>query len=168
MTVWFYILIHFTLISAAVLCGVFMAFSDFIMRGFGNATPVAGAEAMQQLNITVYRSIFMVLFFATAVASVILIATGALHAFDGRGLVVAAGLIYLLFGFGVTAAFNVPLNTTLDQLGIGTDAAGAYFQETYLSRWTAWNWVRTVGCGTTAVLLLIALPVLGRTGQVPT
>ena len=168
MPIWFFFLAQIAILAYALVGGVFLAFSDFIMRGFGNATPVAGAEAMQQLNITVYRSVFMVLFFATAVASLLLIATGALHAFDGRGLVVAAGLIYLLFGFGVTAAFNVPLNTTLEQLGIGTDAAGAYFQETYLSRWTAWNWVRTAGCGTTAVLLLIALPVLGRTGPVPT
>ena len=47
---------------SAVVGGVFLSFSDFIMRGLALARPAGGIEAMQQINRTVLRSIFLTAF----------------------------------------------------------------------------------------------------------
>ena len=46
----------------AVMAGVFLAFSDFLMRGFIQAGSVAGMASMQSLNRTVLRSVFLTVF----------------------------------------------------------------------------------------------------------
>ena len=48
-------------IAAGLVAGVFLTFSDFVMRSLGASAPAAGMEAMQQINRKVYRSVFMVL-----------------------------------------------------------------------------------------------------------
>ena len=63
-------------IATALIAGVFLAFSDFIMRSLASAQPAAGAEAMQEVNRKVYRSIFLSLFFAMTAGSVLMIGAG--------------------------------------------------------------------------------------------
>ena len=46
----------------ALITGVFLSFSDFIMRGLVQAAGTEGPAAMVGINRTVYHSIFMVLF----------------------------------------------------------------------------------------------------------
>ena len=55
---------------------------------------------------------------------------------------------------GVTAAANVPLNNALDRVDADS-ADGERLWQHYLSRWTAWNHVRTVA--STAALLALVL-----------
>jgi uncharacterized membrane protein len=49
-------------LAVALVAGVFLGFSDFIMRGLAQAPASQGAAGMVGLNRTVYRSVFMVLF----------------------------------------------------------------------------------------------------------
>jgi hypothetical protein len=49
-----------TAFAMALVAGVFMAFSDFVMRSLRVAAPGAGIEAMQQINREVYGSVFLV------------------------------------------------------------------------------------------------------------
>ena len=44
----------------ALIAGVFLSFSDFIMRGLAQAAGTEGPAAMVGINRTVYHSIFMV------------------------------------------------------------------------------------------------------------
>lgn len=46
----------------ALLSGIFLAFSDFVMRGLVQAPNAEGSSGMVGLNRTVYKSIFMLLF----------------------------------------------------------------------------------------------------------
>ena len=46
----------------ALIAGVFLSFSDFIMRGLAQARGTVGPAAMVGINRAIYRSIFMVLF----------------------------------------------------------------------------------------------------------
>ena len=47
--------------ATGLVAGVFLTFSDFVMKSLFAAEPAAGTEAMQIINRKVYNSIFMVL-----------------------------------------------------------------------------------------------------------
>jgi len=67
-------------------------------------------------------------------------------------LVLLGALLYLLGCFGVTMAFNVPLN---DQLAAAPTEA---LWHSYLRTWTMWNSVRTAAAAlSSAVLVAVAL-----------
>ncbi len=153
---------HLAVLAYALVGGVFLAFSDFIMRAL-SLTGSGGAEAMQSINREVFRWIFMTLFLGLALVSLALIAIAA-SSFDrpGATLIGSAGLVYLIGCFGVTIAFNVPMNEALSGMDLTEDAGRAYWTGTYLPRWTFWNTVRTVACGLSAALLLFGLPLLSQ------
>ena len=84
----------------ALIAGVFLAFSDFVMRSLRAATPSAGIEAMQLINRKVYSSVFLVWLLGMAPVSAAL-------AFYAWGFVeglaqdwfIAGGVIYVLGTF---------------------------------------------------------------------
>lgn len=143
-------------LASALVGGVFQSFSDFVMKGLLTAEPPGGMASMQQLNRTVYRSVFLVTFLAM-VPAVIGFAFYAWFGLSGsaRGLIVAAAVIYLLLVFAVTAAGNVPMNKMLDGLS-HTSEEGLTYWRTYGRVWTRWNHLRTLGCVATSVCLLLA------------
>src|SRR3712207_2728271 len=101
----------------------------------------------------------MTALFGTAVACVGLVAWATISWGEGpSALVIAGGALYLVGTIGVTIACNVPLNDGLAALHPqGADAAG-YWDE-YVTKWTAWNHVRTVAALAAAALLTVALHV---------
>lgn len=138
--------------------GVFLAFSDFIMRSLSRTKGACGAETMQTINREVFRWVFMTLFLGLVPASLTIIVY-AVTTFDGTGskIIVLSGLIYLLGCFGVTVMFNVPMNTALGRIEPETSAAIEYWTGTYLPRWTFWNTVRTCACILSAALLMFGM-----------
>ena len=57
-----FILLQFSVLAYAALAGVFLAFSDFIMRSLARTSGTGGIEAMQIINREVFRWVFMTLF----------------------------------------------------------------------------------------------------------
>ena len=114
MSLWFTLLCAASVLAYAAIGGVFLAFSDFLMRAFNLVKGQGGIEAMQVLNIEIMRSVFMVLFMGLALVS-LLISVYAAVAVDGAPsrLLMLAGVIYLIGVFAVTAFGNVPLNNHL-------------------------------------------------------
>jgi len=154
----FFFLIQFAILAYALIGGVFLAFSDFIMRSLALTGGHGGVEAMQTINREVFRWVFMALFLGMAAVSLIVTAYGALSLSGPAGTLIAlAGLVYLIGCFGVTVAFNVPMNETLGALEMSSDAARDYWVQTYVPRWTFWNSVRTIACAVSAALLLFGL-----------
>ena len=49
--------------------GVFFAFSSFVMPALARVTPAVGVHAMQSINITVQRSMFLAEFMVTTALS---------------------------------------------------------------------------------------------------
>ena len=141
-------------IASALVAGVFLAFSDFIMRSLSAAEPAAGIEAMQQINRKVYRSLFLVLLMGLAPVSLAL----AIAAFwvgyvpAAVWLSTAAG-VYLFGVIAVTMAGNVPMNKRLDQMRLQDTEAGTYWRE-YGLRWTRLNHLRTLASALAAGLFL--------------
>ena len=149
---------HIAVLAYALVGGVFLAFSDFIMRALSVTSGHGGAEAMQAINREVFRWVFMTLFLGLAAVSL------ALAVYAGFWMtgpvatpVAAAGLVYLVGCFGVTVVFNVPMNEALAGMDLSQEATRTYWSGTYVPRWTFWNTVRTIACGVAAALLLVAL-----------
>lgn len=152
------ILMQFAVLAYALIGGVFLAFSDFIMRSLANTEGAAGVSAMQTINREVYRWVFMSLFLGMAAGSLVLAGYGTI-ALEGpaRLLIPLSGLVYFVGCFGVTVFFNVPMNETLAGMELSSETTKDYWTGTYLPRWTRWNTIRTLACLMSAALLLFGL-----------
>ena len=154
----FVFLMQFAILAYALVGGVFLAFSDFIMRALSLTGGTGGVEAMQVINREVFRWIFMALFLGMAVASLVVAAYGYVHIGGGPGmLMMISGLVYVIACFGVTVFFNVPMNEALASMDLSSEATREYWTGTYLPRWTFWNTVRTLACCVSSALLLFGL-----------
>eukprot|EP00903_Cladosiphon_okamuranus_P001066 g1064.t1 len=139
----------------ASLCdgGVFLAFSDFIMRALSQTSGTGGLEAMQSINQQVFRWVFMSLFLGMAPVSLVLAGVAWTHLnMPGAVLLLLSGLLYLAGCLAVTIVCNVPMNERLAALKASDEAASAYWTGIYLPRWTFWNTVRTAACILAAAL----------------
>ena len=158
MSIFIFILSQLSILAYALVGGVFLAFSDFIMRSLALTNGVGGVEAMQVINREVFRWIFMALFIGMALVSALLAGYGALGLNGPAGaLFMLAGLTYLVGCFGVTVFFNVPMNEALAGMDLSSEATRDYWTSTYLPRWTFWNTVRTLACTVSAACLLFGL-----------
>lgn len=146
-----FILTFLAALGAGVVGGVFLAFSDFVMKSLGRIAPEAGVAAMQEINVVVIRSWFLRVFFATAMLSVMLVAFAFAQWQWPRSVPLLAGaLLYVLGTFVVTLVCNVPRNNALARDG------GKVWAD-YLVTWTRWNHVRTAASIAAAVLFTLAL-----------
>ena len=158
MSPFIFIALQFAIIAYALVSGVFLAFSDFIMRSLAHTGGIGGVDAMQAINREVFRWVFMTLFIGMAPVSLAIAAYGGFVVGNGPGtMFVMAGLIYFVGCFGVTVIFNVPMNEALASMDASSDAAQDYWTRTYLPRWTFWNSVRTGASAVSAALLLFGL-----------
>ncbi len=158
MSISFLILLQFAILAYAVVAGVFLAFSDFIMRSLAQTGGHGGIEAMQVINREVFRWVFIVLFIGLAPLSLLIAGYGGIVIGQWTGaIMMLAGLIYIVGCFGVTVCFNVPLNQALAGMEISSDTTRDYWLQTYAPRWTFWNSVRTIACAASAALLLFGL-----------
>lgn len=153
-----FILMQLSILAYALVAGVFLAFSDFIMRSLAITGGTGGVEAMQVINREVFRWIFMTLFLGMAGVSV-LIAVYAWINLSGPAALffLLAALIYLFGCFGVTIVCNVPMNEALAGMDLTSEATRDYWLQTYVPRWTLWNSVRTGAAALSAALLLFGL-----------
>lgn len=150
------------IVATGLVAGVFLAFSDFVMRALALVPPAAGSEAMQVVNREVFRSIFIVLLIGMSVYSVLL-GLYALFLFDGAVAwwVLSGSAVYVIGTFLVTIVFNVPMNQKLAPMDPAATETVAYWA-IYLKDWTKWNTVRTVAPLLSMVCYLVAFYHLAR------
>ena len=127
------------------------------MKAFARLPPTEGMAAMNSVNVAVLNPLFLGVFVGTAAACALLI-TFSLFRWHSPGAtyLLAGGLLYLIGCFLVTMAFNVPLNNAL-AAAAPNDPVAASLWANYLSNWTAWNHVRTIGALGAAAALSLAL-----------
>lgn len=158
MSTFAFVLLQLSILSYAIVGGVFLAFSDFIMRALAHTGGSGGVEAMQVINREVFRWVFMALFLGMAAVSAFIVVYGALNFGGGpQTLIFLGALIYLCGCFGVTVFFNVPMNQALAGMELSADATRDYWTSIYLPRWTFWNTVRTLACALAAAMTLFGL-----------
>lgn len=154
-----FLLFQAAILGYAIIGGVFIAFSDFIMRSLAHTSGTGGVEAMQVINREVFRWIFMVLFIGLAPVSLGIAAYGVFAVGGSTGITLSlAGLTYLVCCFGVTVLFNVPLNERLAKMSPADASTSAFWQEIYIPVWTRWNSVRGTACVASAAFMLAAMP----------
>lgn len=145
------------LLGSALVGGIFFAFSSFVMKALAQLPSAEGIGAMQSINVIVINRSFLGAFFGTAVIS--LGVAGLAFTESGRPaapFLLAGALFYLVGVFLVTMLGNVPLNDQLAAVSSTAPDAQDYWLG-YLSRWTAWNHVRTAGGMIAALLYSLAL-----------
>ena len=145
-------------LTTGLMAGIFFAFSNSVMPGLGKLPDVHILGGMQSINRVIQNPLFFLCFF---VPVLLMPLAGYLHyskpVSPAFMFIMAAFLVYLLGGFILTIAGNVPLNNALDAFNI----EGASIEEmsrqraAYESRWLMLNHIRAVAC-TIATLLLIA------------
>jgi len=144
-------------LSSGLIAGVYFAFSGFIMRAFDKIDTAQSIAAMNAINETILRSLFMPLFFGSSLISVLLIlAALALWGEAGTVLILIAGAVYFVGMFVCTVLFNVPLNNTLARTDPNSADAHQIWSR-YLETWTNWNHLRTVSSLVTCVLCIWVL-----------
>lgn len=141
-------------VAAGLVAGVFLTFSDFIMRALRDVPEATGARAMQQINRAVFGSVFLALFLGLAPVSAAMLLAVLLNWSGAAAAWAAAGAgLYLAGVFAVTIFGNVPMNERLD--GLGAAAAQGYWQR-YLVLWTRLNHLRSAASAAVAVAFLMA------------
>jgi uncharacterized membrane protein len=146
----------FAALGSGMIGGLLFAFSNFVMRALAQQLPESGIRTMQAINITIINPLFFVVFLGTALASVIL-AISALPRLSSPGVLflLIGCVLYIVGTFGVTMAFNVPLNNKLAILEPSTTQAAEFWRE-YVSSWMQWNHVRTIASILASVLLILS------------
>ncbi len=158
-----FLLIAVATLAYAFVGGVFLAFSDFIMRSLARTGASQGTATMQSVNEEVFRWVFMALFLGMAGASLGLIGFAVVFLSGPAATVIGlAGGIYLIGCFAVTVVCNVPMNEALARMDPGSEATQVYWNEVYVPRWSFWNTVRTMACAMSSALLLVAVMLLAE------
>lgn len=143
-------------LACALVAGVFQAFSDFVMKGLISASPSSGITAMQMINITVFKSVFIVMMLGLAPSLVFFSIYAYVYQPASISLWVIIGTaIYVPSVFLVTMFGNVPMNNTLARTDHTTLQAKEYWH-TYVTDWTRWNHARTFGALASALCFLFA------------
>jgi len=144
-------------LGAALVGGVFFAFSSFVMGVLARLPAPQGIAAMRSVNVVVLTPWFMTPFFGTALACVALGVFALIGWGDaGMALRLSGAVVYLVGTIVVTVAANVPRNDALAAVDpTGDDGAAAWAR--YVPGWTAWNTVRTIASLLAALLMILAL-----------
>jgi uncharacterized membrane protein len=154
MTLYDYALL-FAALGSATIGGLFFAFSTFIIQALAARPAGEGMAAMVSINRIILRSLFMVVFFGTALLAG-LVGGWAFTNWGPDGWPVSAGaLLYLVGSIGVTMIWNVPLNNAIDRADPAADNAALWAD--YVRRWTRWNHVRTLASLGAAAAFILAL-----------
>jgi uncharacterized membrane protein len=152
-------LLWFSAIGCGLLAGLYFAFSTFIMTALGRIGQAPGIMAMNAINTTIVQSLFMPLFVATTLTSLVL-AIAAVFRWDepGATAMAAGGILYVLGMFVCTVIFNVPLNNALAAVDPASVEAAPVWAR-YLTDWTFWNHLRTISSTAACGLFIWAIAV---------
>lgn len=147
------ILTTMTAVGAAVMGGVFLAFSVMVMPALRRRPAAEAISVMQQINVSAVRPLFMAVLFGTAAASVALIVIQiAEPAADAAQRVTGAALY--LASVALTIGFHVPRNNALARLNpAAAESAAAW--TSFAAQWTAGNHVRALLGVAAATTLLV-------------
>jgi uncharacterized membrane protein len=141
-------------LGAAVVGGLFFAFSTFVMRGLHETGPLEATRTMQAINRTVIRPSVMGVFLGTAPLAIIV---AILHrGGPGFGFAVAGAASYVVGTLAVTIVFNVPRNESLGRVPLETGSVEGPWS-TYYRNWTRWNHVRAWAAVAAAGLMVLAI-----------
>jgi uncharacterized membrane protein len=145
------------LIGSALIAGIFLAFSSFIMKALARLPASQGITAMQSINVAVLNPVFLGVFMGTAIIS-LLVTILAVRGWEmpAAPYYLVGAILYIVGTFMLTGMGNVPLNNQLAAISAKDPAASDSWQH-YLDRWTRLNTIRTLSATAAAVVMLVGL-----------
>lgn len=153
----FLILVILTVVGCGLMGGLFFVFSNSVMKALGQLPAPQGIAAMQAINRTIVNPLFLIIFMGTAVLCLFMVMNAIAQWFVSDTIWMITGGVFYLFGtFLVTVVFNVPWNDEL-AAAKAEDPRHEVLWAEYLSKWTAWNHVRTIGAVGSTIFFMIAL-----------
>ncbi len=135
-------------VGSGVMSGVFFAFSVAVIPALRRRPATEAVATMQEINRVIVSPLFLLVFLGTAVVGITIVV---LRPTDALRVVGAA--LYVLGGFGLTAAVNIPLNNALDRVR-PTSAEEGWGR--FHRRWTLANHARGLACAAASVALVAA------------
>ena len=145
------------LLGAAVVGGIFFAFSNFVMKALNRLPAAESVAAMQSINVVVLNRWFLGVFTGAAVLCLLLAGFAMTRWQESAAPWLLGGaVLYVMGTWVVTIAGNVPLNERLAKLRRDEPEA-AVFWEHYLDRWTRLNSLRAMAAVCSALLITIGL-----------
>ena len=149
-------------LGAAMVGGIFFAFSNFVMKALARLPSEEGVAAMQSINIVVLNRWFLGVFSGTAAVSLVL-AGIAITGWQqpASPWLLGGAFSYVIGTWLLTIAGNVPLNNRLAELEPG-EASAAEVWERYLDRWTRLNSGRALAALFSALLFVFGLILQAR------
>jgi len=143
----------------ALITGLFYAWSCSVIPGISRLPDTQYLTAFQAMN----RAILNPVFFTSFMGALVLLPVCAFMQYGQPAplrfwLLLAAALVYIAGGFGVTAAGNVPLNNALDAFDIpGASAAEiSAMRLRFEGPWNHLHHIRTVACLASLMLVIAA------------
>jgi len=147
-------------LSAAVVGGVFYAFSTFVMRGLSRGGAAAAVTAMRGINAEAQSNgAFLTVFLGSAAVAATVGVMAVVHLRQPGSGWILAGAVLATVPLVVTVAVNVPLNDHLAALDVTTlpvDDFSRVWMD-YLRTWTLWNHVRSVAPLLGSMLMVVGL-----------
>jgi uncharacterized membrane protein len=144
-------------LGCGLMAGFFFAFSVCVMSSLARLPPAQGVAAMQSINVVVINPWFLTVFLGMVALCVFTAILALMHRDQPSSIYLLAGsVLYVVGTFGVTMRLNVPLNDALAAVGAQSAEAAGVWSE-YLSKWTAWNHVRTAAALAAAAAFSLAL-----------
>lgn len=148
-----------TLLTTALMAGLFFSYSFSVNSGLSQLNDSAYLLAMQSINRAILNPVFFICFFGT----VVLLPLNAYLQYNGKltinfTLYSLSAAFYVIGLFGITVLGNVPLNDTLDAFDLGTASHEAVsgMRETFEGPWNKWHSIRTAAVVVSLLLLSIA------------
>lgn len=143
--------------STALMAGLFFAWSCSVTIGIARLPDNGYIAAFQSMNRAILNLVFLACFMGTLLLLPVVTFMHYTPNPSGRfWFLLAASVLYGLGVFGVTMAFNVPMNETLDKFPLQTASPQemAALRAWFEGRWNSLNMVRTIA-GTLSVICVI-------------
>jgi uncharacterized membrane protein len=145
------------LIGSALIAGIFLAFSNFIMKALARLPASQGMAAMQSINVTVLNPVFLAVFMGTAIISLLVTILAVIGwQMPAAPYYLVGAVLYIVGTFMLTGLGNVPLNNQLAAISANDPAASESWQY-YLDQWTRLNTLRTISATAAAMVMLVGL-----------
>jgi uncharacterized membrane protein len=142
-------------VGSGVLGGVYFTFSTFVVPALRKLPAGQAVGAMQAMNRAAPAPWVLVGLVGTGGACVVLAGQALAHLDDPGARWRLLGSALYLSTIGLTFAFHIPRNETLDRVDAEGAAAGEAWRA-YVTSWTAGNHVRTLLAAAAAAVLTAA------------
>lgn len=145
-----------TAVGAGLTSGVFFAFSTFVMTALGRLPDADGMSAMNAINRAAPTPLFMLALLGTGTVCLPLSVIAARRLDEPWAVHLLIGSSLYLISIVLTIVYHVPRNNALALVDPRAPGAADAWAR-YISRWTAWNHVRTISSFGGSVTFILAM-----------